>query len=306
MVETTIQTFGGNVGIGTKDPGSNKLKVVGGTSVGALTVGSLQVLSNVSAHVPSGLIIMWYGAYNAIPTGWKLCDGTNSTPDLRSNLIMGWGTTYASGTKGGSVNYAFAAQEIAAHNHNTQVSQGGDHTHPNVAAPHSHNLSTDGAPHIMFGNHVHNFSADTHTHNTDTYNHTHRNWIVDTRASATGQLYYNVNSTSGSWVNHGNISDSAVRNIGTRSGGSHAHQMTNSANHVHNSNNTGSDHNHSFAGQTATNHTHSLIEAAAIQHTHNFNNSGNHTHNITIGNTGNGASFSILPPYHALVFIMKI
>ena len=38
---------------------------------------------------PSGGIIIWSGAASAIPTGWVLCDGNNSTPDLRDKFVVG-------------------------------------------------------------------------------------------------------------------------------------------------------------------------------------------------------------------------
>ena len=38
---------------------------------------------------PSGGIIIWSGAASAIPTGWVLCDGNNSTPDLRDRFVVG-------------------------------------------------------------------------------------------------------------------------------------------------------------------------------------------------------------------------
>lgn len=38
--------------------------------------------------VPSGGIIMWSGTIAAIPTGWFLCNGSNSTPDLRDRFIV--------------------------------------------------------------------------------------------------------------------------------------------------------------------------------------------------------------------------
>jgi microcystin-dependent protein len=44
------------------------------------------VLAN---SVPSGLISMWSGTIATIPSGWYLCDGTNSTPDLRNKFIIG-------------------------------------------------------------------------------------------------------------------------------------------------------------------------------------------------------------------------
>lgn len=39
--------------------------------------------------VPSGGIIMWSGSIASIPTGWFLCNGSNSTPDLRNKFIIG-------------------------------------------------------------------------------------------------------------------------------------------------------------------------------------------------------------------------
>lgn len=38
--------------------------------------------------MPSGLISMWKGSIATIPSGWKLCDGNNGTPDLRDKFIV--------------------------------------------------------------------------------------------------------------------------------------------------------------------------------------------------------------------------
>ena len=38
---------------------------------------------------PSGGIIMWSGTIATIPSGWYLCNGSNSTPDLRDKFIIG-------------------------------------------------------------------------------------------------------------------------------------------------------------------------------------------------------------------------
>lgn len=40
-------------------------------------------------YVPSGVICMWSGSVATIPSGWCLCDGNNSTPDLRDKFIVG-------------------------------------------------------------------------------------------------------------------------------------------------------------------------------------------------------------------------
>ena len=56
------------------------------------------------AFVPTGGIIIWSGAQNAIPSGWTLCNGSNSTPDLRDRFVVGAGSTYSVNNTGGSAN----------------------------------------------------------------------------------------------------------------------------------------------------------------------------------------------------------
>ena len=57
---------------------------------------------SMSGGVPSGGIIIWSGAANAIPTGYVLCDGNNSTPDLRDRFVVGAQNAYSVGDTGGS------------------------------------------------------------------------------------------------------------------------------------------------------------------------------------------------------------
>lgn len=42
-----------------------------------------------TALIPTGVIVMWSGTVATIPTGWRLCDGTSGTPDLRNRFIVG-------------------------------------------------------------------------------------------------------------------------------------------------------------------------------------------------------------------------
>ena len=47
------------------------------------------VQTALSAAFSSGMIIMWSGSIATIPSGWVLCNGSNSTPDLRNRFIIG-------------------------------------------------------------------------------------------------------------------------------------------------------------------------------------------------------------------------
>ena len=50
----------------------------------------------------AGMIMLWSGSSASIPSGWLLCDGSNSTPDLRNRFVVGAGSTYAVGATGGT------------------------------------------------------------------------------------------------------------------------------------------------------------------------------------------------------------
>ena len=66
---------------------------------------------------PVGGIIMWSGSTATIPSGWRLCDGGNGTPDLRDRFVVGAGLTYAVNEKGGNANAV-----VVSHNHGGSVS----------------------------------------------------------------------------------------------------------------------------------------------------------------------------------------
>ena len=57
---------------------------------------------NNQMNLPKGIIVSWYGSIEEIPKGWALCDGNNTTPDLRNRFIIGAGDKYDIGQKGGS------------------------------------------------------------------------------------------------------------------------------------------------------------------------------------------------------------
>lgn len=69
------------------------------------------------ANSLSGIIVMWSGAINKIPTGWLLCDGTNGTPDLRNRFIVGAGTDYSVGNTGGTNTVTLTTAQMPSHTH---------------------------------------------------------------------------------------------------------------------------------------------------------------------------------------------
>ena len=80
----------------------------------------LQNAPAVSGSIPSGLIAIWSGSIGSIPSGWVLCDGTNSTPDLRNSFILGAGNSYAVGATGGSTDAI-----VVSHTHTATVTDPG-------------------------------------------------------------------------------------------------------------------------------------------------------------------------------------
>ena len=79
------------------------------------------------ATVPSGAIIIWSGASDAIPSGYVLCDGQNNTPDLRNRFIIGAGSSYNVGSTGGSTSHS--------HYFNTTIQMYGSYNYITNSAP---------------------------------------------------------------------------------------------------------------------------------------------------------------------------
>lgn len=52
-------------------------------------LGNIRLARTTGERFPVGGIVMWSGTIANIPTGWFLCDGSNSTPDLRDKFIIG-------------------------------------------------------------------------------------------------------------------------------------------------------------------------------------------------------------------------
>jgi hypothetical protein len=96
----------------------------------AATLDGMSADQIVAAGSPSGVIAWWSGSEASIPSGWLLCNGLNSTPDLRNRFVVGAGSHYAKGDTGGAntvtttgsiavAGHSLTAAEIPLHSHGT-------------------------------------------------------------------------------------------------------------------------------------------------------------------------------------------
>jgi hypothetical protein len=110
---------------------SGTLEVSGGLTLDGAAGTSGQVMVSAGAgNTPTwgnafvaGMIMLWSGSSATIPSGWLLCDGSNSTPDLRNRFVVGATSTYAVGATGGS-----ADAIVVSHTHTAAVTDPG-HNH---------------------------------------------------------------------------------------------------------------------------------------------------------------------------------
>tara|TARA_R110002060_G_C2119459_1_gene98639 strand:- start:57 stop:1373 length:1317 start_codon:yes stop_codon:yes gene_type:complete len=127
---------------------SGTLAVTGNLTVdGASGTASTTVLTSAGSGAtptwaspfPSGMIVLWSGSTGSIPTGWVICNGSNSTPDLRDKFVVGAGSTYAVDATGGSANATLPSHT---HTASSSVSDSG-HAHSTNVFRHSDKAGTN-------------------------------------------------------------------------------------------------------------------------------------------------------------------
>ncbi|MCM1031549.1 MAG: hypothetical protein NC410_08955 [Oscillibacter sp.] len=112
-------------GVDGKDGKNGDTPVIGEN--GNWWIGGVDTGKSSNASIPAGVITMWSGSVEDIPTGWKLCDGSgvlsngSRVPDLRGRFIVGYDPSdedYNSiGKKGGEKKHVLTEEELASHDH---------------------------------------------------------------------------------------------------------------------------------------------------------------------------------------------
>ena len=105
-------------------------------STNTLKVGNIIDSSGNASAFVTGMIILWYGDTTNVPGGWVLCNGSNSTPDLRDRFVIGAGNNFTAGNTGGSNSVTLSTSNLPSHRHFVVSNDlgGQNRTNSNVSA----------------------------------------------------------------------------------------------------------------------------------------------------------------------------
>lgn len=207
-------TFTGSPAAPTATAGSNTTQIAN----------TAYVRGELTALIPSGIILLWSGSIASIPSGWVLCNGSNSTPDLRDRFVVGAGSAYAVNATGGANTVTLDATMIPSHTHSLSASG----TTSGQSAGHTHTFSGTTSGQSATHSHAATVTDPGHTHNTHNFNGGGGNPGGDMNSSAPQNLS-TTSSTTGISVAIGNASaDHSHTYSGTTSAvsGDHTHTVT--------------------------------------------------------------------------------
>ena len=220
--------------------------------------------------IPAGIILLWSGSIASIPSGWVLCNGSNSTPDLRDRFVVGAGTTYAVNATGGANTVTLDATMIPAHTHTfsaTTSAVSNNHTHTFSGTTtqentgHTHSISDPGHRHLVTTSGIQGSVAVSGS-----------NYVAyDTRVGSGLFSNENFEYTLGGTPNQPNAGLTSSNTTGITGTGD-----------------ISNNHNHNYSGTTS---------GMSADHTHTLSG--------TSGSTGGGLAHENRPPYFALAYIMK-
>lgn len=123
-----------------------------------MSYGSILNQSSISNNdsLPIGVICMWSGQTNNIPENWQLCNGTNGTPDLRGQFVIGAGGSYSVGNTGGEATHRLTISEMPSHNHLTEVDNNKIYYYPSNGVYQGYGISSSGSTYNTGGSQPHN------------------------------------------------------------------------------------------------------------------------------------------------------
>ncbi len=110
---TTTSTESADTGSASSEPAF--IKVLG-----------IQNKTGATVDVSEGVVVGFIAAVSAIPDGWRLCDGTRGTPDMRNKQVKVTTVDGEIGDTGGSATHAHSKDHThtdAAHNHLSTIVQ---------------------------------------------------------------------------------------------------------------------------------------------------------------------------------------
>lgn len=101
----------------------------------ATLIGVATYVVLVGGLVPKGTIVAWDGSVE-LPRGWKVCDGTQGTPDLRNRFLRGVGANENPSFPSGSVTNSIDPSTSLPLKNNRKIADPNEdaahftHTHP--------------------------------------------------------------------------------------------------------------------------------------------------------------------------------
>ena len=283
------------------------------TAQGATVTGTLTATTfEGDGVVPAGAILLWSGAANAVPTGYVLCNGSNSTPNLQNRFFVGAGDSYAVDATGGTNYTTIATTNLPSHTHSTGNHSHGVNDHSHSTPNHSHgvNSHTHSTPNHSHGVNSHSHSTPNHNHNMNS--HSHSGNTSNTGGHSHNTTFYNASSGGRSGPN--DAPDNSRRgnsfNRGTSNTGNHNHSF-NTGNAASNTNTSGGGNTGNAGANTSNSGGSNTGGAGANTSTSGGSNTGNAGANTsavsagTTGSTGGGTAIENRPLYYALCYIMK-
>jgi|TARA_B110000238_G_C16072369_1_gene415503 hypothetical protein len=293
------------LGINLSGDATEAVEVNGTTSATRVDINGISY-----SHVPAGLILLWHGDIASPPTGWAICNGSNGTPDLRGDMLIGRNGTYTAGSTGGNTDLTMTSGTLPSHEHGGNTGSDGAHAHPSVttaqAGGHSHsgdsNQKNQSHSHTGDTNNTGSHDHEGNTSNSGNHGHpvVNPNHVHNHFCAGGGNSYNGIggHNGGGQTLNSGWIYTAYI-GFGIGNSGNHTHGVTI---------NGGGQHTHELTVDNAPAHSHSISTTQNDIHDHEYttDTTGQHLHTATTQQSGGGASFEKLPPYRAIAYIMKL